>query len=664
MRLPGGHLLLLHLLLLLLAASMVQADPIDPYADGIGIYFDSGATQFCKTWSGGMVSAYLVLTNITEPSGVSGFECKLGYQVPAGSYLLNATLPPNAINADSAPGYLVGLATPLPWSPAVVVLTLNMLETQGNAWVFKVLPNDTPSLPGIPAYAAGGNPSVLIPLRQSSGHADVPVAFMNAPCLPDPCTEAMEVAAFTPGAGTDFTMAADMLGPPDGNAVSLGLFGSVVLELPFAIVDGVGPDFRVFERGVGDGEVDENFRVEASANGLDFVQVGEGSGGTVEFDIFGIGIADPVYVRITDLAPQEPGNPPFRLGADIDALEIIRCGDRNCPHGEILPACRTIEFSGRLFGERYSFDAGEIQLPAGQPFFYDSTRVTVTRGEGDAFYLTGGAGVLAEWICDEAVYIDGVFVPPIGYSYIKEPSFPLCVPMDSIVTGVPARDISAYIPMGTTCIDFHLADTFRGVFGNSEIYLLKESLVPALLSYFRIRPQGGSVTVTWKTSSEIAADRFVLMGRHEGQEWIVAHTLAADGDFTATDESPPLASGGDVVYSLYLSQDGQETLLRSETVSLDGLPAATGLLGVYPNPFNPRTSISFAVRRPQRVEVSLYDMTGRWVATLADRTYRAGTHFLEWDGKDASGRGVSSGAYVLRLVSTEGVCTRKIMLLR
>ena len=97
------------------------------------------------------------------------------------------------------------------------------------------------------------------------------------------------------------------------------------------------------------------------------------------------------------------------------------------------------------------------------------------------------------------------------------------------------------------------------------------------------------------------------------------------------------------------------------------IPAATPgirLTAIHPNPFNPRTTISFVVDRPQRVEISLFDMAGRIVARVADRHFEAGSHAVAWQGRDAAGRALPSGTYLLRLRGADRAVAGKIMLLR
>jgi hypothetical protein len=72
-------------------------------------------------------------------------------------------------------------------------------------------------------------------------------------------------------------------------------------------------------------------------------------------------------------------------------------------------------------------------------------------------------------------------------------------------------------------------------------------------------------------------------------------------------------------------------------------------VSVAPNPFNPSTTIRYALSSSARVKVNVLDVTGRLVATLVDAQQDAGSYSIEWNGRSASGRKASSGVYFVRL---------------
>lgn len=95
------------------------------------------------------------------------------------------------------------------------------------------------------------------------------------------------------------------------------------------------------------------------------------------------------------------------------------------------------------------------------------------------------------------------------------------------------------------------------------------------------------------------------------------------------------------------------------------IPRATALDGVYPNPFNPTTTVQFSLHRPGPVDLTLYDVRGREVRRLARGEYfPAGVHRVVWDGRDDAGRGAASGSYLLVMQAGRQRFRTKLMLLK
>lgn len=92
-------------------------------------------------------------------------------------------------------------------------------------------------------------------------------------------------------------------------------------------------------------------------------------------------------------------------------------------------------------------------------------------------------------------------------------------------------------------------------------------------------------------------------------------------------------------------------------------PAVVTLAPNVPNPFNPSTRLEFSVARDGvAVRLAVYDLRGQLVRTLLSGTLDSGPHEVTWDGRDATGRTVASGAYVARLVA-DGHSEQRIMTL-
>jgi len=83
----------------------------------------------------------------------------------------------------------------------------------------------------------------------------------------------------------------------------------------------------------------------------------------------------------------------------------------------------------------------------------------------------------------------------------------------------------------------------------------------------------------------------------------------------------------------------------------------------FPNPFTASTTIQYSLPEASNVELTVYDMLGRRVATLAQDDIPAGNHFLLWDGRTDQGHDTAPGVYVLRLRAaghTETITTTRV----
>jgi len=85
------------------------------------------------------------------------------------------------------------------------------------------------------------------------------------------------------------------------------------------------------------------------------------------------------------------------------------------------------------------------------------------------------------------------------------------------------------------------------------------------------------------------------------------------------------------------------------SVTTSELPEVYEIAPNYPNPFNPSTKIAFGLPGEQRVELIVYAMNGRRVATLVNEVMPAGRHEVVWNGCDLLGRPVASGTYIYQI---------------
>jgi uncharacterized lipoprotein YddW (UPF0748 family) len=91
----------------------------------------------------------------------------------------------------------------------------------------------------------------------------------------------------------------------------------------------------------------------------------------------------------------------------------------------------------------------------------------------------------------------------------------------------------------------------------------------------------------------------------------------------------------------------------------DELPAETLLVRNWPNPFNPSTTISVQLPEATTVQIAIYDLTGRRVGHLHEGWLSAGSHEFNW-----SGARLSSGIYLLQVLSPTGLVSHRLTLLK
>jgi len=94
------------------------------------------------------------------------------------------------------------------------------------------------------------------------------------------------------------------------------------------------------------------------------------------------------------------------------------------------------------------------------------------------------------------------------------------------------------------------------------------------------------------------------------------------------------------------------------------IPKVPYQISNYPNPFNPSTTIAFNLPLAGQVIIEIYNIKGQKVKTLMDCTTVPGTYECNWNGKDDTGKSVSSGQYVVKLKQNGKETATKIMLLK
>jgi len=109
-------------------------------------------------------------------------------------------------------------------------------------------------------------------------------------------------------------------------------------------------------------------------------------------------------------------------------------------------------------------------------------------------------------------------------------------------------------------------------------------------------------------------------------------------------------------------------LQKSDTIAEDieseAKPKQYALFQNHPNPFNPETMISFQIPQSNHIIVRIFNTLGAEIRTVMNGWRDTGNYSIIWDGRDNSGKTVSSGTYIYQIQAGQFVDIKKMVLVR
>ncbi|MCI0555818.1 MAG: T9SS type A sorting domain-containing protein [Anaerolineae bacterium] len=163
----------------------------------------------------------------------------------------------------------------------------------------------------------------------------------------------------------------------------------------------------------------------------------------------------------------------------------------------------------------------------------------------------------------------------------------------------------------------------------------------------KVRPMGGSegppqlkATLGRSTTSWIDNEYVITDGYTDDLVW---YDVRAYYSKEATYADPN-----------YINAFGEtNTMVRTAADALDILPLPEGYaISVFPNPFNPATTLRFQIEEESAVSLIIYDIQGRRVNTLVEDRKSAGVYNIAWSGVNSQNQRVASGVYFYRFSAT------------
>lgn len=114
----------------------------------------------------------------------------------------------------------------------------------------------------------------------------------------------------------------------------------------------------------------------------------------------------------------------------------------------------------------------------------------------------------------------------------------------------------------------------------------------------------------------------------------------------------------------YQAQDVIEVVVEAPTAAEPAPGLDTRLVGLFPNPANPRVRVSFTLGRSGEMRLRVLDARGRLVRTLAAERRAVGAHEIVWNGFDDAGQPAASGVYFVELRTDDRRDTQRVALVR
>ncbi len=196
--------------------------------------------------------------------------------------------------------------------------------------------------------------------------------------------------------------------------------------------------------------------------------------------------------------------------------------------------------------------------------------------------------------------------------------------------------------------------------------ILDATCIPYL--YRAVAESPANIHLDWHSYQQ--PDLFVLNYKADDapeDEWQVVNLPGDVNTYSLGDLSLGtnyLFKVGAVFEGQYLESAILEGYMDPTSNPEEPLPAIVQNLKSYPNPFNPNTNIVFQLNESSHTELAVFNTRGQKVKTLVNGFLSAGEHHRAWDGTSDQGRKMGSGLYIVRVKTSNGVSTCKILMLK
>jgi uncharacterized membrane protein len=217
-----------------------------------------------------------------------------------------------------------------------------------------------------------------------------------------------------------------------------------------------------------------------------------------------------------------------------------------------------------------------------------------------------------------------------------------------------------------------------GVFGPTEVLGWVDGTEPGSTS------SSGGINIPWAVSddgrivvgycsfdgSPFNPTGFVwteATGVIDANQFLANNGVLVDPNFTIqnltamTPDGTQIFGYGKILTPPYTQRAFRITIPNTAGVTPSAPVARIEFSAPSPNPSSAVTHMEFALPAAANVDLSVYDASGRRVASLMHDDLSAGRHSVSWDGRESDGRPVAAGLYFARLITPQGSAMRRIV---
>jgi len=319
--------------------------------------------------------------------------------------------------------------------------------------------------------------------------------------------------------------------------------------------------------------------------------------------------------------------------------------------GWLFPEYHTVEILPLDYTE---YHAKKIQYRLGSALLWTELYAP---GVGLAYYISGGYGKFLERIrLGDETFLGNYNIPTIDTLTFSSDQMEFTI--------LPSQnrfefDFS-FNPGDYNWSSCTLGEIHFTVAPKSEIYTINTTL------------SGGGIYPSAMSIQSIALDsnKYVdcLDARYIGPIEVFSEPINISGRYRAS-MLPQSPADSTAISTQLMDVDSFEVSLVFTRVTVgveDELEVVEDFIirDVYPNPFNPSTTIEYELPEHSDVSLVIYDIAGREVNTLVSTTQQAGSYNVTWDGTDHNGLHVAGGMYFARLQAGEYSSVVKMVYLR